>query len=175
MIIWLFCFPSKNLPFFFFYCFSLLPIAGIFIFLLFFFFLFSLQLQRHRRLQRLLRFQLLCAGNSSTFFNQPTAVFSAIMIIFKDIITDDELISDAYKMQDKGVIYEVDAKRVTKGADNIQLEGANPSAEEADEGTEDTSTTVIDVADSFRLSPVEFDKKAYTSAVKSTFSLPRTK
>ncbi|EZF67689.1 TCTP family protein [Trichophyton rubrum] len=89
------------------------------------------------------------------------------MIIFKDIITDDELISDAYKMQDKGVIYEVDAKRVTKGADNIQLEGANPSAEEADEGTEDTSTTVIDVADSFRLSPVEFDKKAYTSAVKS--------
>ncbi|EZF34187.1 hypothetical protein H101_02260, partial [Trichophyton interdigitale H6] len=61
----------------------------------------------------------------------------------------------------------VDAKRVTKGADNIQLEGANPSAEEADEGTEDTSTTVIDVADSFRLSPVEFDKKAYTSAVKS--------
>ncbi|EZF27386.1 hypothetical protein H112_00624, partial [Trichophyton rubrum D6] len=88
------------------------------------------------------------------------------MIIFKDIITDDELISDAYKMQDKGVIYEVDAKRVTKGADNIQLEGANPSAEEADEGTEDTSTTVIDVADSFRLSPVEFDKKAYTSAVK---------
>ncbi|GBF61500.1 translationally-controlled tumor protein [Trichophyton mentagrophytes] len=89
------------------------------------------------------------------------------MIIFKDIITGDELISDAYKMQDKGVIYEVDAKRVTKGADNIQLEGANPSAEEADEGTEDTSTTVIDVADSFRLSPVEFDKKAYTSAVKS--------
>ncbi|EGD92017.2 uncharacterized protein TERG_08234 [Trichophyton rubrum CBS 118892] len=42
------------------------------------------------------------------------------MIIFKDIITDDELISDAYKMQDKGVIYEVDAKRVTKGADNIR-------------------------------------------------------
>ncbi|DAA74241.1 TPA_exp: TCTP family protein [Trichophyton benhamiae CBS 112371] len=97
------------------------------------------------------------------------------MIIFKDIITDDELISDAYKMQDKGVIFEVDAKRVTKGADNIQLEGANPSAEEADEGTEDTSTTVIDVADSFRLSPVEFDKKAYTSAVKSYMKCVVTK
>lgn len=38
----------------------------------------------------------------------------------QDIITGDELISDAYKMQDKGVIYEVDAKRVTKGADNIR-------------------------------------------------------
>ncbi|EFR04254.1 translationally controlled tumor protein [Nannizzia gypsea CBS 118893] len=89
------------------------------------------------------------------------------MIIFKDIITDDELISDAYKIIDKGVLYEVDAKRVTKNADNIPRGEPTRPLKRPMSCTDDAATTVIDVADAFRLSPVPFDKKGYTSALKA--------
>jgi hypothetical protein len=49
--------------------------------------------------------------------------------------------------------------------------GANPSAEEADEGTEDTAQTVIDVVHSFRLNETSFDKKSYLTHLKSTAAL----
>ena len=39
---------------------------------------------------------------------------------------------------------------VTKGAENVNI-GANPSAEEQEEGLDDTSEQVIDVVDGFRL------------------------
>lgn len=45
--------------------------------------------------------------------------------------------------------------------------GANPSAEEADEGVEDGAQTVLDVVHSFRLSETSFDKKSYLSHLKS--------
>jgi hypothetical protein len=45
--------------------------------------------------------------------------------------------------------------------------GANPSAEEADEGTEDQAQTVIDVVHSFRLNETSFDKKSYLTHLKS--------
>ena len=45
--------------------------------------------------------------------------------------------------------------------------GANPSAEEAEEGVEDNATLVIDVAHSFRLNETSFDKKSYLSHLKS--------
>lgn len=44
--------------------------------------------------------------------------------------------------------------------------GANPSAEEADEGVEDTKQTVIDVVHSFRLNETSFDKKSYLTHLK---------
>ncbi|KAK3111646.1 hypothetical protein LTR53_012887 [Teratosphaeriaceae sp. CCFEE 6253] len=89
------------------------------------------------------------------------------MIIFKDIISGDELVSDSYdiKLID-GVIYEADCRKITVGGDNIDI-GANPSAEEADEGTEDATTTVLDIAHSFRLNETQFDKKSYLSHLKS--------
>lgn len=45
--------------------------------------------------------------------------------------------------------------------------GANPSAEEADEGTDDATQTVIDVVHSFRLNETSFDKKSYVTHLKS--------
>lgn len=50
--------------------------------------------------------------------------------------------------------------------------GANPSAEEADEGVDESSQTVIDVVHSFRLNETSFDKKSYLSHLKST-SIPQ--
>lgn len=51
--------------------------------------------------------------------------------------------------------------------------GANPSAEEADEGTDDQSKTVIDVVHSFRLNDTHFDKKSYLSHLKGERHISR--
>ncbi|KAF2183767.1 microtubule/calcium-binding protein [Zopfia rhizophila CBS 207.26] len=89
------------------------------------------------------------------------------MIIYKDLITGDEIISDSYNLKEiDGVAYEADCKKITIGNENIDI-GANPSAEEADEGIEDSAQTVIDVVHSFRLSETSFDKKSYLSHLKT--------
>lgn len=65
-------------------------------------------------------------------------------------------------------MYEADCKKITVGGENIDI-GANPSAEEADEGTDDNVQTAIDVVYSFRLNETSFDKKSYLSALKGYF------
>jgi hypothetical protein len=52
---------------------------------------------------------------------------------------------------------------VTEGDIDI---GANPSAEDADEGAESTSQTVNNVVYSFRLTETSFDKKSYMTYIK---------
>jgi hypothetical protein len=44
--------------------------------------------------------------------------------------------------------------------------GANASAEEAEEGAEDSQEQVIDVVHSFRLNATGFDKKGYLTYLK---------
>jgi hypothetical protein len=89
------------------------------------------------------------------------------MCNLQDLITDDELISDSYDLKEvDNIVYEADCKKITIGGDNIDI-GANPSAEEADEGTEDNTTTVLDVVHSFRLNETQFDKKQYLSHLKT--------
>ncbi|KAJ9629537.1 hypothetical protein H2203_001911 [Taxawa tesnikishii (nom. ined.)] len=89
------------------------------------------------------------------------------MIIYKDLITGDELISDSYDLKEvDGAVYEADCRKITIGAENIDI-GANPSAEEADEGVDESSQTVIDVVHSFRLNETSFDKKSYLSHLKT--------
>ena len=58
----------------------------------------------------------------------------------------DEMFSDTYRMSlVQGVVWEVIGKWETRTQDDVQLEGANASAEEAAEGTESSSTTGIDI------------------------------
>ncbi|KAG9534405.1 hypothetical protein KCU79_g22183, partial [Aureobasidium melanogenum] len=89
------------------------------------------------------------------------------MLIYKDVITGDEMISDSYdlKLVD-GVVYEADCARITVGGDNIDI-GANPSAEDGgDEGADDATSSVIDIVHSFRLNETSFDKKSYLGHLK---------
>ncbi|CAF9928863.1 MAG: hypothetical protein HETSPECPRED_006959 [Heterodermia speciosa] len=73
------------------------------------------------------------------------------MIIYKDIVTGDEVISDSYEMKIvDDTVYEVDCKKITLGAENFDT-GANPSAEEQEEALEEGQKQVIDVVDAFRL------------------------
>jgi len=88
------------------------------------------------------------------------------MIIFKDIITGDEIISDSYDVKEvDGAVYEADCTKIKVGGEQFDT-GANASTEEAEEGAEDSVQTVIDVVHSFRLNETSFDKKSYLTHLK---------
>ncbi|XP_026314472.1 translationally-controlled tumor protein homolog [Hyposmocoma kahamanoa] len=91
------------------------------------------------------------------------------MRIYKDIITGDEMFSDTYKMKlVDDVVYEVTGKLVTRQQDDIKIEGFNPSAEEADEGTDSAVERGVDVVLNHRLCETYAfgDKKSYTLYLK---------
>jgi len=91
------------------------------------------------------------------------------MKIYKDIITGDEMFADTYKMKlvDE-VIYEVYGKLISRAGDEIVLAGSNPSAEEADEGTDSAVETGVDIVLNHRLqeSFAFGDKKSFTLYLK---------
>lgn len=64
----------------------------------------------------------------------------------------DEMFSDSYKMKlVDDVVYEVYGKLVSRAHGDIQIEGFNPSAEEADEGTDSSVETGVDIVLNSRL------------------------
>merc|ERR1712121_596326 len=83
------------------------------------------------------------------------------MKIYKDVFSGDELFSDTYpiKLVDD-VLYEVTGKHVSRVLGDVQLEGANASAEEADEGTETATESGVDVVLNNRLVETGFGKKS---------------
>merc|ERR1719367_688736 len=67
----------------------------------------------------------------------------------------------------KDCLYEVTGKHISRTQDDIQLEGANASAEEADEGTDAASESGVDVILNHRLVETGFgSKKDYTVYLK---------
>lgn len=91
------------------------------------------------------------------------------MRIYKDIFTGDEMFSDTYKMKlIDDVLYEVYGKVVTRKAGDIEIAGFNPSAEEADEGTDEAVESGVDVVLNHRLQETFAfaDKKSYTLYLK---------
>ncbi|CAO3622301.1 unnamed protein product [Cunninghamella echinulata] len=97
------------------------------------------------------------------------------MLIYEDIISGDELFSDAYPITEREGIYEVDCAIIPVGGDNVDI-GANPSAEGGDdEGADDSVQTVNNVIYSFRLSQTSFDKKSYMTYLKGYFKTLKAK
>lgn len=79
------------------------------------------------------------------------------------------MFSDTYKMKlVDDVIYEVYGKLITRSQGDIQLDGANPSAEEADEGTDSATESGVDVVLNNRLQECFAfgDKKSFTLYLK---------
>lgn len=88
------------------------------------------------------------------------------MIIYTDILSGDELLSDAYDLKEvDGVIYEADCDMIKVGGDNIDI-GANPSAEDGDEDLEDGTEMVNNIVHTFRLQQTAFDKKSFLTYIK---------
>ncbi|KAL2006886.1 hypothetical protein VTN00DRAFT_9554 [Thermoascus crustaceus] len=78
------------------------------------------------------------------------------MIIYKDILSGDEVLSDTFQLKEVegGVLWECDCRKYLKKTnEEFALEGANPSAEGEDEdaGGEGETKLVYDVEDQFRL------------------------
>ncbi|KAL3479714.1 Mss4-like protein [Aspergillus californicus] len=76
------------------------------------------------------------------------------MIIYKDIISGDEILSDTFNLKVvDNVFYEADCRKYLKKKNqDVQLEGANPSAEEAEDGGEEGEEVMVhDIEDQFRL------------------------
>lgn len=90
------------------------------------------------------------------------------MIIYTDVITGDEMISDSYKLKEvDGIAYEADCRNIQIGGEEFDI-GANPSAEEGgDQGVDDQKETVIDIVHAFKLTNTPMDKKGYVSALKN--------
>jgi hypothetical protein len=91
------------------------------------------------------------------------------MRIYKDIFTGDEMFSDTYKIKlVDDVLYEVYGKLVTRKQGDVQIEGFNPSAEEASEGTDEAVVSGVDVVLNHRLSETYAfgDKKSFTAYLK---------
>jgi hypothetical protein len=94
------------------------------------------------------------------------------MLVYQDLISGDELLSDTftYKELFNGVLWEVEGKWVTKGALDVDaLIGANASAEGGgeDEGVEDQAVKAVDIVDTFRLQEQPpFDKKGFMGYIK---------
>jgi hypothetical protein len=89
------------------------------------------------------------------------------MLLYKDIISGDEMISDAFDIIDiDDIAFEVDAKMIiVKNGADVDI-GANASAEEQAEELEDGATQILDIVYSFRLSETSFDKKSFMTYIK---------
>ncbi|KAF7269354.1 translationally controlled tumor protein [Rhynchophorus ferrugineus] len=91
------------------------------------------------------------------------------MRIYKDKLTGDEMFSDTYKIKlIDDVLYEVYGKHISRKHGDVLLDGANPSAEDADEGTEDAVESGVDIVLNHRLqeSYAFPDKKSFTLYLK---------
>lgn len=79
------------------------------------------------------------------------------------------MFSDTYKMKliDE-VIYEVTGKLETRVQGEVKIDGFNPSAEEADEGTDTNAESGVDIVLNHRLveSYAFGDKKSFTLYLK---------
>merc|ERR1712098_73841 len=93
--------------------------------------------------------------NFHLFLVQPS-----IMYIYTDVLSGDELFSDTYPMKlVNDVMWEVTGKHITRTEGAIELEGANASAEEADEGTESMTESGVDIVLNHRLTETGFGSK----------------
>ncbi|PBL02605.1 translationally controlled tumor-associated [Armillaria gallica] len=98
------------------------------------------------------------------------------MLLYEDVISGDEMFSDAFpvKLVDD-IVFEVDCQTITikPGAD-VDI-GANPSAEEQDEGLEEGAIQVNNVVHSFRLQSTAFDRKSFLLYLKGYMKTVKAK
>ncbi|KAH9490282.1 hypothetical protein Btru_033962 [Bulinus truncatus] len=90
------------------------------------------------------------------------------MKVYKCIVTGDELFTDTYPIEVVGALYKIKGKHVVRSekVDDALL-GANPSAEEQEEGCDDSAVSGINVVLDNRLQVTGFGtKKEYMAYFK---------
>nr|XP_020470123.1 translationally-controlled tumor protein [Monopterus albus] len=100
------------------------------------------------------------------------------MIIYRDILSGDEMFSDAFKItvSQCGFLYEVEGKTVTRtdGFDESSI-SSNPSADEVSEASETTSVMGVDIILNHRLQKTSFTKKQYMTYIKGYMKMLKVK
>jgi len=90
------------------------------------------------------------------------------MIIFKDLITGDEMFTDSGKVKlVDDCLWEVDCNYVIRKQGDIAIDGFNPSAEDLDEGTDETSQSGYDLVLNQRLVETSFSKADFKNYLKT--------
>ena len=90
------------------------------------------------------------------------------MRIYKDMITGDEMFTDSSKINlVDDCLYEVVCQHVVRKEGEILLDGANPSAEEGDEGTDEHVESGLDLVLNQRLVETAFNKADYMNYLKT--------
>ncbi|KAJ8003332.1 hypothetical protein DPEC_G00147230 [Dallia pectoralis] len=101
------------------------------------------------------------------------------MIIYKDIITGDELFTEVYKITEvcDGMLYEVQGKLTSRSEDvDGALIGANASAEGGDEGSEASTVSGVDIVLNSKLQETSaYNKKAYQMYIKGYMKAVKAK
>jgi hypothetical protein len=97
------------------------------------------------------------------------------MIIYKDIFTQDEMLSDTYRIETlyDGVIFKVKGKLTSESTQvDDSMFGGNASAEgeDAGDGCDANVATGIDVIMAQRMQETSFKKKAYMAHIKEYMS-----
>ncbi|KAE8542850.1 hypothetical protein D1P53_000913 [Cryptococcus gattii VGV] len=96
------------------------------------------------------------------------------MLIYQDILTGDEMLSDAFPIKEIGdIAFEVDCANIIIKEGDVDI-GGNPSAEEAAEALEEGAQQVNNVVHSFRLQSTTFDKKSYLTYLKGYMKAVKT-
>ncbi|XP_066216907.1 translationally-controlled tumor protein-like [Saccopteryx leptura] len=93
------------------------------------------------------------------------------MIIYRDLISHDEMFSDIYKIREiaDGLCLKVEGKMVSRTEGNIDdsLIGGNASAEGPDgNGTESTVIMSVDIVMNHHLQETSFTKEVYKKYIK---------
>lgn len=92
------------------------------------------------------------------------------MIVYRDLLSNDELFTDSCKMRevDDSVFIEVEGKHTTEctKVDDAMI-GGNKSAESYEEESADASTSGVDIVLQNRLAWVDMDKKKYQKYIKA--------
>ncbi|XP_071386486.1 translationally-controlled tumor protein homolog [Centroberyx affinis] len=100
------------------------------------------------------------------------------MIIYKCIITGDEMFSDIYKIKESenGIIIEVEGKMTSRKEDiDGSLIGANASAEEQTEACEGSTVSGVDIVLNHKLQETAFTKDTYRAYIKEYMKTIKTK
>ncbi|XP_077584235.1 translationally-controlled tumor protein homolog [Stigmatopora nigra] len=89
------------------------------------------------------------------------------MIIYKCILTNDEMFSDVYPIKETPTFYEVDGKYISESQDiDDSLIGGNASAEDRGESNEASIQSGVNIILCHKLQETSFDKKGYVAYVK---------
>lgn len=91
------------------------------------------------------------------------------MLIFKDIITGDEMFTDSNPVNlVDDCLYEVTCTHISRKQGDVVLDGANPSAEEEDVGgCDETTESGLDLVLNQKLQSTSFNKADYKTYLKT--------